>query len=472
MTRDASMAPAQGSDATGDVHVIAAHYEVRRVLGRGGMGVVYECENTWTHRRVAVKVLDPARSSDPVQVERFMREARAASALRHPNVVDVLDMGQDARDGALYIVQELLVGEDLRALIERDGAIDEARTREIIVPVLRALAAAHSAGIVHRDIKPANLFLARGMSGEIVPKVIDFGIARDVAQDTARTSTGETIGTPAYMAPEQLRAEKHLTPAVDVWAVGVVIYEMLTGDTPFPSDNYNVLVHRVLGGERPPLDEALPHVSRSLRAIIDRALEPAAAKRFADASAMLQAIESDTAITIPSPRREVEVAPAVTTEPEPATPAPTIASPARSRRVPAVIAALAVAAIGVAVALSRSPEAPPVTVVAPTRIRPDVSVPSSLSHDATAAIVDAAPAVAEPAAIDATVAVETDASAAVEIDAGARAHGRSRHGHASRAERDAQAAQPAHTTQPTAPAPDAGSHRPRLLAPGGSYPQK
>ncbi len=120
----------------------------------------------------------------------------------------------------------------------------------------------------------------------------------------------------------------------------------------------------------------------------------------------------------------------------------------------------------------RSPEAPPVTVVAPTRIRPDVSVPSSLSHDATAAIVDAAPAVAEPAAIDATVAVETDASAAVEIDAGARAHGRSRHGHASRAERDSQAAQPAHTTQPTAPAPDAGSHRPRLLAPGGSYPQK
>ena len=137
---------------TGEVPVIGGRYEVRRAIGRGGMGVVYEAENTWTHRRVALKVLDPARSGSPGKVERFMREARAASALRHPNVVDVLDMGQDPADGALYIVQELLRGEDLGALLAREARLPEARARALIIPALRGLAAAHAVGISRRAL--------------------------------------------------------------------------------------------------------------------------------------------------------------------------------------------------------------------------------------------------------------------------------------------------------------------------------
>jgi eukaryotic-like serine/threonine-protein kinase len=445
MSRDASTAPSHSTDATGDVHVIAGRYEVRRVIGRGGMGVVYEAENTWTHRRVAVKVLDPARTSDPVQVERFMREARAASALRHPNVVDVLDMGQDPADGSLYIVQELLVGEDLRALLEREGKLDEVKARAIFAPVLRGIAAAHATGIVHRDVKPANLFLSKGMSGELVPKVIDFGIARDVSQDTVRTGTGETIGTPAYMAPEQLRAERALTPAVDVWALGVVLHEMLAGDTPFPSDNYNVLVHRVLAGERPPLATTLPNLSRSLRALIDRALEPEASKRFANASAMLAALEADTADTLRAKRPEGPAAP-----------------PTTPTRAPWGIAAgglFAVLALGLGIAKFTS-SSPPVTVVSP----PVVTLPA---HDA-GGVVDVVMAMPLVDAGRDVLLVETDV-APVESASRERPHGSRTHAHGAHAERTA--APVAAPVAPPAPR-DAGAARPpaRLLAPGGSYP--
>ena len=458
MSRDAATAPSAQNDATGDVHVIAGHYEVRRVLGRGGMGVVYEAENTWTHRRVAVKVLDPDRSSDPVQVERFMREARAASALRHPNVVDVLDMGQAPADGALYIVQELLVGEDLRALLEREGPLDEARAREILAPVLRGVAAAHAQGIVHRDVKPANLFLARGLNGELVPKVIDFGIARDISQSTVRTGTGETIGTPAYMAPEQLRAERALTPAVDVWALGVVLHEMLAGDTPFPSDNYNVLVHRVLAGERPPLADTLPKASRSLRGIIDRALEPDPTKRFADASAMLAALQADLADTM---RAKAPTAPA---------PAP---SKRRSWIAAGALTLAALAAVGASYLKQPPPtdgpmQKPPTARPEVTPVEADVAptpVHTTLATPDAAVLDDASPAHTETLAVTAL----PDASAPTEVSA--HAHGRPgrSHGHGAHAE---PAAQPTPTPPPASPPaqpPAQPPARPRLPT-GGAYP--
>ncbi len=421
MTSDAaSTSPAPDAD-TGQVRVVAGRYQLRRAIGQGGMGVVYEAENTWTGRRVALKVLDPGRMADPVQVRRFMQEARAAATLHHPNVVDVLDMGQDPADGSLFIVHELLEGEDLRATLAREKRLDVGRALALLTPALRGLAAAHAAGIVHRDVKPANLFIARGADGATVPKVIDFGIAKDLAHDAsqARTSTGEAVGTPAYMAPEQLRGERSMAPPTDVWAVGVVLHEMLSGATPFPSDNYNVLVHRVLSGERPPLDATLGHVPASLRAVIDRCLDPDPSRRYASASALLDAL-SDA----PAP----SVAPA---------------APVRPRRRLAALAVVALSALALAVTLRR-PHAP---VTPSPRPAPAPRAPSP----AAPLVVPVAPSA------PAVVALPVSRDASVERAPVERAHGR-------------------HPRAATPAGPVDASVRPRtpgsLLLPGGAYPSQ
>jgi hypothetical protein len=426
----ARMAPAVDPEAeTGETRVVAGRYEVRRALGSGGMGVVYEAENTWTRRRVALKVLPADRAADPMVVERFMREARTTASLRHPNVVDVLDMGQDPADGSLFIVQELLQGEDLRAYLEREGPVDERRARELIVPALRGLAAAHAAGIVHRDIKPANLFLARGPEGEMVIKVIDFGIAREATTDARhRTETGVTIGTPAYMAPEQLRAQKDVGPAADVWSVGVVLHELLTGDTPYPSDNYNVLVHRVLSGEAPPLDVTL-RAAPTLRPIIARCLAHDPAARYPDAAALLAALRVEPVET-------------------PRPPAPVVApveTPRRAWPLAAAVAAVALTTLAVAFTVTRRP-APTVTPVAVLRapVLPDAAVVAA--PDAMAAVQ--APTVPD-AAVDAGV---------TEAPRGVVAHGR-RGRRASSHDAGANAVE----------APRAAPQRP--LAHGGDYPE-
>jgi serine/threonine-protein kinase len=418
---DAPQGPAATPDAaTGEVRVVGGRYEIRRAIGAGGMGVVYEAENTWTRRRVALKVLDPARAGGAGRAERFMREARAASALRHPNVVDVLDMGQDPADGALYIVQELLLGEDLRALLAREGRLDEARAAALIAPALRGLAAAHAAGIVHRDVKPANLFLAAGAAGEVVPKVIDFGVARDL-REASRTADGEAVGTPAYMAPEQLRAEREISPAADVWAVGVVLHEMLAGALPFPADNHNVLVHRVLSGDRAALAESLAHVSAPLRAAIARALEPDPARRFASAAEMLAALEL----------------PAGTADTRPARPAAPARPRPRGRAL--VVALLALVGGTAALAFARgapADRAPRAAAPAP----PDPPPPAPRAAESPAVVAAAAPAI--------------DASAA-----------------RARVERPRpRAPSPAPAPAPAAVAPPLGRPRARLLSPGGAYP--
>jgi len=415
---------------TGETRVVAGRYEVRRALGSGGMGVVYEAENTWTRRRVALKVLPPDRATDPMVVERFMREARTTASLRHPNVVDVLDMGQDPADGSLFIVQELLQGEDLRAFLEREGPVDERRARELIVPALRGLAAAHAAGIVHRDIKPANLFLSRGTEGETVIKVIDFGIARDATGDARhRTETGVTIGTPAYMAPEQLRAQKDVGPPADIWSVGVVLHELLTGATPYPSDNYNVLVHRVLSGDPPPLDETLRDAP-TLRPIVARCLAHDAAARYADAAALLAALREEPAVVTPAPA--ALVAPVV---------AP-VEAPRRPWPIVAAVTAVVMTSLAVAVTVTRTPAPTPVAVLrAPAT--PDAAT------TATPDVAAAAVTPSEPAP-DAGV----DAPSA---DPPRVAAGHTRRGHRG---------QPQTTTAPTADVPSAPTNP---LAHGGAY---
>ena len=238
-------------------------YALRSVLGRGGMGVVFAAEHVLTGRSVAVKLVRPELADDPRYAERLFREARAAASLQHPNVVDVLDMGT-LEDGGLYLVLERLEGRDLANLLEEDGPLSVARTLALIDPVLDALQALHDKGIVHRDLKPSNVFVTR--RGEVeVPKLLDFGIAK-LRDGQSGTTTGRILGTPWYMSPEQAAGDIDAGPAADVWAVGAMLFECLSGRVPFDGPTPTAVLMNVLRYDAPVLDlPATPHVVDAVR---------------------------------------------------------------------------------------------------------------------------------------------------------------------------------------------------------------
>ena len=220
--------------------VIGGAYRLDELLATGGMGAVYrgvqlDLVDLCT-RPVAVKVLSSTLLVDDELVTRFLREARALDAARHPNVVTVLDAGRD-RTGAPFVVQELLDGMDLAEWLARKGGrVSPKAAVAVLLPIARALVHAHAAGVVHRDVKPENVFLARDGAGRVVPKLVDFGISRFVADETARAPrlTGTSVlGTPAYMSPEQVRATRDVDGRTDVWSLGVVLYELVSGRLPF-----------------------------------------------------------------------------------------------------------------------------------------------------------------------------------------------------------------------------------------------
>ncbi|MEZ4406345.1 MAG: serine/threonine-protein kinase [Polyangiales bacterium] len=195
---------------------IGGKYRILRPLGSGAWGTVYEAEHGWTHQRVALKLLRPEHSSNREVALRFIAEARAASRVSHPSVVRVLDVGEDADTGALYIVQDLLEGFDLGRMLDREKRLAPHDALDILLPAMGALVALHRAGVVHRDLKPSNLFLARHPERGLVPTVIDFGVARLIdGSGSIRTLTGE-LGTPEYMAPEQVRGETDVDHRADV----------------------------------------------------------------------------------------------------------------------------------------------------------------------------------------------------------------------------------------------------------------
>ena len=222
-----------GSDVDG-------RYRIVELIGEGGMGKVYLAEHVEIGKRVALKVLHPSYSRMPDLVERFRREARAASKIGHPNIVDVTDSGSTA-DGSVYFVMEYLEGVELGSVIEREGALDTARALRITGQICRALTAAHREGIIHRDLKPENIFLiTRGGEADIV-KVLDFGIAKTTEAEAARerrlTSPGMAMGTPEYMAPEQA-AGRPADARTDIYSLGAIMYEMVTGLPPYQGDNF------------------------------------------------------------------------------------------------------------------------------------------------------------------------------------------------------------------------------------------
>jgi eukaryotic-like serine/threonine-protein kinase len=275
-------------------------YRIDELLEVGGMGAVYVGSHTKLQKRVAIKVLRSELASAVEIVERFLREAVAASRIGHENIIEVTDIGK-AQNGAPFIVMELLEGENLAARIKRVGPLPVPQACHIAVEILSAMEAAHRAGIVHRDLKPENVFLARKSRSESV-KVLDFGISRMMQTEEGQnrlTLTGLVMGTPYYMSPEQACGESEITHSADIYAVGVILYEMLTAKVPFEGTNYNSLIYKVLSGTFPPARTyvALPE---PLERIIYRAMALRPEHRFASATELTQALEPFVPLSSPS----------------------------------------------------------------------------------------------------------------------------------------------------------------------------
>lgn len=266
--------------------VIGDRYELRDPVGRGGMATIYQATDHRMGRIVAIKLLREVYSSDPKFVTRFQREARAASMLQHPNIVQVFDFGQSA--GNYYIVMEFVEGTDLRHVIKREGPLQTERAAEIAHDVALGLGLAHRRGIVHRDVKPQNILI----NTEGLVKLTDFGIASVYKEADAErlTTTGMTLGTVQYYAPEQAQGEV-VSPAADVYALGIVLYEMLTGRTPFDGDTPVAVAMKHIQELPEPPTHFNPRIPPTIERIIMRCLEKDPRDRYRDGDAVAYTIE-------------------------------------------------------------------------------------------------------------------------------------------------------------------------------------
>jgi serine/threonine-protein kinase len=278
--------------------VLDGKYQIDRRLAEGGMGVVFVAQHLFLKKPVAVKVLHPSLGGHPEAVERFSVEARAASLIDHENVVRVSDFGKSGDQ--LYLVMELLEGNDLATELEA-GRLSVTRARFIACQILRGLRAAHGQGVIHRDLKPENVFLARRPDGDVV-KILDFGIARmrpEPESNLRLTKEGALMGTPLYMAPEQMRGRRQVDARSDLYSVGVMLYEMLAGEPPYSGSSFSELAHAVLQGRPRPL----ANVDAVLAALVMKAFAGDPAARFQSAEEMLGALERHRLDEPPAPPR-------------------------------------------------------------------------------------------------------------------------------------------------------------------------
>jgi eukaryotic-like serine/threonine-protein kinase len=256
---------------TGDQ--IADRYELEAVVGSGGMSTVFCAYDSQLERRVAIKILHERFAGDDEYIGRFRHEARSVAQLTHPNIVSVIDRGED--DGREYIVFEFVDGENLKDLIVRSSPLPGRRAVELAVAIADGLTFAHEHGLVHRDVKPQNVLLSEG--GRV--KVTDFGIARSLDVEHGLTETGTVVGTGEYLAPEQANGGA-VSPATDVYSLGVVLWEMLTGRVPFEGDNFVAVALRHVHEAPPDIRDLRSDVPPRLAAAIDRALQKDPARRF------------------------------------------------------------------------------------------------------------------------------------------------------------------------------------------------
>ncbi len=278
--------------------VLAERYRLVEQLGSGGFGTIWKADHLVLEAPVAVKLIAPEVAEEEGAVERFLREAKAAAALRSPHVVQILDYGVDA--GAPFMVMELLEGETLAQRLRRLGTLGAESTVKIITHVCRAMARAHAAGIVHRDLKPENVFIVDN-EGEELAKVLDFGVAKldkTFAAGSARTRTGSLLGTPYYMSPEQVQGTKEVDHRSDLWSIGVIAYECLLGRKPFVSDGLGELVLQICVRPLPVPSNASDQLPREFDAWFARALQRDPEQRFQSASEQVTALRESLGVEV------------------------------------------------------------------------------------------------------------------------------------------------------------------------------
>jgi serine/threonine-protein kinase len=318
---DGAASKASRTDSPSDALVgstLGERYRIIRRIGEGGMGIVYEALHVVIEKRVALKVLRSDFSSRPEVVERFRQEAKSASRIGHEHIVDISDFGETP-SGQSYFVMEFLEGEDLANVLARESTLAPDRALRIVKQCCRALGAAHAKGIVHRDMKPENIFLVRRTEGDDFVKIVDFGIAKmsDIETEGAPgrklTKTGTIFGTPEYMSPEQA-AGKELDHRVDIYALGVILFEMITGRVPFVGDSFMGILTQHMFEDVPHPRDVNPNVflSESVEHILDRALAKAPDERFQTMDELSMALaepdandRAETLVGVRAPREAV-----------------------------------------------------------------------------------------------------------------------------------------------------------------------
>jgi len=265
--------------------LLAGRYLLESAIGEGGMATVYRARHTLVDRPVAIKVMAKHLTKDASLRERFRREAKNSASLAHPNIIEILDTGE-TEDGTAFMVMELLDGAPLGRVIEQQGRLPSARVAELGLQIARGLARAHDFQVVHRDLKPDNIFLHRGREGRSVVKLLDFGIARSL-HDTRLTSAGELFGTPHYMAPERVTSID-AGPLADLYALGVIFYEMLTGKLPFHAESLPGILIKHLQEPPPSISAQVPDVSRRLEELVMKLLAKRPEDRPVDAHQVIK----------------------------------------------------------------------------------------------------------------------------------------------------------------------------------------
>ena len=329
--RDETAAPAIGK-------ILAGKYQIERLLGQGGMGVVMAAKHLALGKLVAIKVMRPEVLVEPSAAQRFVREARAASRLRSEHIVRVIDL--DTIDGGVpFIAMEYLEGEDLGALVQR-GPIDACEAVTYVLQVCEAIAEAHAAGIVHRDLKPANLFVTRRSDGSPCMKVLDFGVSKIIAggplaDELTSTDTKALVGSPSYMAPEQLISAKAVDPRTDIWALGCILFELVIGRTPFGANPALAQVlASILRDETPRMQVLRADLPVGFAEVVERCLEKDPSRRYPSVDALAAALSPFISTAAPIVNSPATAALAIRSTPS---------TPPRRPRRPARVAIVAIA---------------------------------------------------------------------------------------------------------------------------------